>query len=174
MRMRDALPATIATERLHLRAPVLSDLDALVAGANNWAVAGTTASLPFPYKPEHGKDFIEHFAQAAEQRPYAITQKPDDRLIGIVGLKFAEGQPPEIAYWLAEPHWGKGFGGEAVLGLLAAAEDVGIGVIRARVLGSNAASQRVLEKAGFVVIERTQSVVDRHRGKPLLILERRR
>jgi RimJ/RimL family protein N-acetyltransferase len=42
------------------------------------------------------------------------------------------------------------------------------------VLAANPASQRVLEKTGFVVIERTESVVERHRGKPLLILEWRR
>ncbi|CAN7490915.1 GNAT family N-acetyltransferase [Devosia sp. LjRoot3] len=174
MRLRNALPETIATERLRLRTPVLSDLDALVEGINNWNVAGPTASLAFPYLPEHGIEFIEQFARAPEQRPYAIAQKTDNRLIGIVGLKFADEHPPELAYWIAEPHWGQGFAGEAALGLLSAATEIGIDVIKARVLGSNSASQRVLEKTGFVVIERTESVVERHKGKPLLILERRR
>lgn len=174
MRLRDALPAEIATERLRLRQPVMSDLDALVEGINNWKVVEFTASLPFPYLPEHGIGFIEQFARAPEQRPYAMARKADDRLLGIVGLKFADGQPPELAYWVAEPHWGQGLAGEAVSGLLDAAAEIGIDVIRARVLAANAASQRVLEKNGFVVVERTQSVIERHRGKPLLILERRR
>jgi RimJ/RimL family protein N-acetyltransferase len=43
-------------------------------------------------------------------------------------------------------------------------------VVKARVLANNPASVRVLEKSGFTVIEHTQSVVERHRGKPLLVL----
>lgn len=172
MRLRDALPETIATQRLTLRAPVMTDLDALVAGINNWKVAGPTASLPFPYLPEHGVGFIEQFARAPEQRPYAITRQGDDVLLGIVGLKFSDDEnPPELGYWIAEPHWGQGLAPEAVSGLLAAAARTGMKAIKARVLESNPASQRVLEKTGFAVIERTESVVERHRGKPLLILE---
>lgn len=171
MRLRDALPQTISTERLTLRAPVIGDLDALVEGINNWKVAGPTASLPFPYLPEHGVGFIEQFARAPEQRPYAITRQGDDVLLGIVGLKFADGHPPELGYWIAEPHWGQGLAPEAVSGLVGAAATTGIKTIKARVLESNPASQRVLEKTGFAVIEHTQSVVERHRGKPLLVLE---
>lgn len=174
MRLRDALPQEITTDRLRLRQPVSSDLEALVEGVNNWKVIEPTASLPFPYLPEHGLGFIERFSQKPEQRPYAIAQKSDDRLMGIVGLKFSAENPPELGYWLGEPHWGNGFAQEAVTGLVAAAAETGIAVIRARVLASNPASQRVLEKTGFVVIERTQSVVERHRGKPLHVLEWRR
>jgi len=171
MRLRDALPGEIATKRLRLRQPVLTDLDALVEGVNNWKVVEPTASLPFPYLPEHGIGFIERFAKNPEQRPYAIARADDDRLIGIVGLKFSDGNPPELGYWVAESQWGQGFAPEAVGGLLAAARQTGIEAIRARVLASNPASQRVLEKSGFAVIEHTESVVERHSGKPLLVLE---
>ena len=174
MRLRDALPATIATERLSLRQPLLSDLDALVEGANNWNVIEPTASLPFPYLPEHGIGFIERFAKKPEHRPYAIARKEDDRLIGVVGLKFGAETVPELGYWIGEAYWGQGFAAEAVLGLLGAAAVAGMDTIRARVLAANPASQRVLEKSGFAVIEHTQSVVERHRGKPLLVLEWRR
>ncbi|WP_052951653.1 GNAT family N-acetyltransferase [Devosia soli] len=174
MRLRDALPSEIITSRLRLRQPVMSDLDALVEGVNNWKVIEPTASLPFPYLPEHGIGFIERFSRKPEQRPYAIARQDDDRLIGIVGLKFSAENPPELGYWIGEPQWGQGFAPEAVTGLLAAAGDAGMEIIRARVLASNPASQRVLEKTGFAVIERTESVVERHRGKPLLVLEWRR
>lgn len=174
MRLRNLLPAKIETERLRLRAPVLFDLDALVEGINNWKVIEPTATIPFPYLPEHGIGFIERFSQKPDQRPYAIAQREDDRLIGVIGLKFSEDKPPELGYWLAESQWGKGFAPEAVAGLLTAARETGIEVIRARVLASNPASRRVLEKTGFVLIEETQSVVERHRGKPLFVLEWRR
>lgn len=174
MRLRDALPTEITTERLRLRAPALTDLDALVAGINNWKVAEPTASIPHPYLPEHGTGFIENFSKKPEQRPYAIAQQSDNVLIGVVGLKFSAEHPPELGYWIAEPYWGQGFVPEAVAGLLRAARAAGLDAIRARVLAANPASQRVLEKTGFAVIERTQSVVERHRGKPLLVLEWRR
>lgn len=174
MRLRDRLPARIETDRLHLRAPAMSDLDALVAGINNWKVVEPTATIPFPYLPEHGIGFIERFANKPDQRPYAIARQADDRLIGVIGLKFAEGKAPELGYWLAEDHWGQSLAPEAVKGLVTAAGEAGIDAIRARVLGSNPASQRVLEKTGFAVIEHTQSVVERHLGKPAVVLEWRR
>lgn len=171
MPLRDALPATMETERLRLRAPVASDLEALVAGANNWKVIEPTASLPFPYLEEHGRGFIERASRKAEQRSYAIALRDSDRLIGIVGLSFRDNVPVELGYWLAENHWGRGYAPEAVTALIAAAGAVGIGTIRARVLAANLASARVLQKTGFNLIERTTSVIERHRDKPLLILE---
>ena len=171
MRLRDSLPAEILTTRLRLRQPALADLDALVDGANNWNVVAPTASLPFPYLAEHGIGFIKRVAVKPDQRPFAIARQSDDLLMGVVGLKFSEEDPPELGYWLAETYWGQGFAPEAVLGLLDAARQSGIETIRALVLVSNPGSQRVLEKTGFAVIERTVSVVERHRGKPLLVLE---
>ena len=167
---RDALPAVIATDRLTLRAPHLGDLDALVALANNRKISDPSASLPFPYLTEHGQGFIERASQKPERRPYAVIDA-DDQFIGIVGLHFAADSLPELGYWLGEPHWRRGYATEAVVGLLAAARATGLfPTIMARVLASNPASIQVLEKSGFAVVEHTQSVVERHRGKPLLIL----
>ncbi|MBF0678080.1 MAG: GNAT family N-acetyltransferase [Devosia sp.] len=174
MCLKTALPEVIETPRLRLRTPVASDLAALVTGANNWNVMEPTASLPFPYLEEHGRAFIAKGAARRQQRPYAIALGDSDELIGIAGLYFAEGVPVELGYWLAEPQWRKGFGAEAAGALVRAAGEAGISTIRARVLEHNPASARVLEKIGFVIIERTQSIVERHRGKPLLILEWRK
>lgn len=171
MHLRDALPETMETERLRLRAPVANDLEALVTGANNWKVVEPTASLPFPYLEEHGRGFIERASHKAEKRSYVIALQDSDRLIGIEGLSFRENVPVELGYWLAENHWGRGYAQEAVTALIAAAGAVGIGAIRARVLAANLASARVLQKTGFSLIERTTSVIERHRDKPLLILE---
>lgn len=174
MRLRDSLPEIIETERLVLRAPRLSDADDLVAEANNWKVCAPTASLPFPYRLEDAETFVTSVAQGPSQRPYVIAGREDNRLKGVVGLYFYEEQPTELGYWLGENHWGQGFAHEAAAALVAAASAVGIDPIRARVLATNPASARVLEKTGFAVIEQTLSVVERHRGKPLLMLERRR
>jgi [ribosomal protein S5]-alanine N-acetyltransferase len=172
MTNRHSLPATIDTPRLRLRQPRVSDLDALVADANNWNVLEPTASLPFPYTREHGTAFLEKTYRTS-QHPFVIAERQSDRLIGVIGLYFLPGQPVEIGYWLGESHWGQGLAPEAVSALVDVAMALGIAPIRARVLKANGGSVRVLEKAGFAVVEETQSVVERHRGKPLLVLERR-
>jgi len=171
MHLRDTMPPTIGTERLVLRAPRLSDLDDLVAEANNWNVLEPTASLPFPYLQEHGRRFVERFSARPDKRCYAIAGRGDDRLKGVVGLYFHPDRPTELGYWLGQSHWGQGLAPEAVTALLASAAAVGLVPIRARVLTANAGSVRVLEKVGFSVIEHTVSVVERHHGKPLLVME---
>ena len=168
--LRDALPATITTARLTLRAPMLADLDAMVGLANNPLVAMPTAALPIPYLEQHGRDFIENVSVSALNRPYAMIDARG-AYIGTVGMHFIEGRLPELGYWLGQPFWGQGYASEAAIGLRDAAHATGLFPrINARVLADNPASVRVLEKAGFSVIEHTTSVVERHRGRPLLIL----
>src|SRR5690606_37426931 len=119
MTPRDALPTRIATTRLLLRAPVLADLSDIVALANNPKMVETTATLPFPFAERDGLDFIAQAAESATLGAYAIAGA-DDRFIGVMLIKFAEGKMPEVGYWLGEPHWGQGFAAEALLGLLVA------------------------------------------------------
>ncbi|MGV8853585.1 MAG: GNAT family N-acetyltransferase [Devosia sp.] len=169
MNQRDALPAVITSARLILRAPERADLDQLVALANNWKVIEPTAVMPFPYRPDDGLQFLETGNDPAAPRAYAITM--GDILMGVVSLKFAAEKLPELGYWLGEPHWGQGYAPEAVSALLQAAHQTGqCDQVDARVLAFNSASIRVLEKSGFVLLERTRSVVERHRGKPLLVM----
>jgi RimJ/RimL family protein N-acetyltransferase len=168
--LRDALPEMIRTQRLVLRAPRSSDLTDLVTLANNWKVIEPTAVMPFPYGMDDGKQFLSALNDPARPRAYAITGA-DDRLMGVVSLKVEPGKPPELGYWLGEPFWGRGYAPEAAIGLLGAVRTSGLEpTVNARVLAENPASIRVLEKAGFSVVEHTHSVVERHRGKPLLIL----
>lgn len=169
MALKDDLPATIRTERLTLRAPAMSDLPDLVALANNWKVIEPTAVMPYPYGEDDGRSFLATQGEPDKPRAYAIANG-EDRLMGVVSLKFETGKVPELGYWLGEPHWGRGYAPEAARGLVQAAAAAGIAEIRARVLESNPASIRVLEKAGFATIEHTTSIVERHRGKPLLVM----
>lgn len=166
----DTLPAAVRTARLTLRAPTLRDLDYIVRLANNPKMVETTATLPFPFADSDGRDVIAQ-AGGPGQRAWAIADA-DDAFLGTMLFKLVDGKLPEIGYWLGEPHWGKGYAAEALSGLLDAVCALpGFATINARVLQSNPASIRVLEKAGFTVIEHTTSVVDRHRGKPLLAMQ---
>ena len=169
MTTHNALPKTIKTERLTLRAPRMDDLADIVVMANNPKMLQTTATLPHPYGDSDAMDFVTQ-AQSGQLHAYAIVGA-DDRFMGTILFKYRQGEPPEIGYWLGEPHWGQGFAGEAVAALVGAVGHIqGFADIEARVLESNPASVRVLEKAGFAIVEKTLSVLDRHRGKPVLVL----
>lgn len=118
-RQRDALPHRIETPRLVLRAPIRGDVPDLVKLADNKAIYEVLARLPHPYTRADGVAFVEIYAQRPDERPYAITL--NDQFIGVVGLTFFTDGPPELGYWLGEPHWGKGIMSEAVKGLIEAA-----------------------------------------------------
>lgn len=147
-RIRDAMPGKIETTRLVLRAPIRGDAPDLATLANNINVAEKLARLPHPYTSRDAIAFIDTFSQRPDERPYAITL--NDRLIGVMGLTFQKDGPPELGYWLGEPHWGKGYATEAGKALIEAAAATGrIPEIVARALASNAGSCHVLEKLGF-------------------------
>ncbi|MDB5263882.1 MAG: family N-acetyltransferase, partial [Adhaeribacter sp.] len=58
----------------------------------------------------------------------------------------------ELGYWLAEPYWGKGIITKAIRQMVDFAfQHPDIERIFARPFGTNLASQRVLEKAGFIL-----------------------
>lgn len=148
-RQRDALPHRISTPRLTLRPPIRGDVPDLVRLADNRVIAERLARLPSPYTRADGIAFVEIFSQRADERPYAILL--DERFVGVVGLSFHPGEPPELGYWLGEPFWGRGLMSEAAKALCDAAFATHrIERIVARALPTNLASQRVLEKLGFV------------------------
>ncbi|UJW84147.1 GNAT family N-acetyltransferase [Devosia sp. SL43] len=174
MTLKHQLPETVRTERLTLRAPEPSDVADLVAMANNANVFATTATLPFPYTVAHAEGFVANAAANPDVKAYVITSD-DDRPMGVISFKLAAGPLPELGYWLGEPHWGKGIVTEAAIGLLAAVGDTPeFAEVDARVLESNIASVRVLEKAGFVLFECLAGILERHRGKPIFLMRWRR
>ena len=69
-----------------------------------------------------------------------------DTVAGNIGSWSQDGHQ-EVGYWIGKEHWGKGIASEALALLL---KEVAVRPIYAVVISSNAASIRVLEKAGFV------------------------
>ena len=83
---------------------------------------------------------------------WAVTL--DDQVVGSIGLKFGEDiyvRTCEIGYWLGVEHWGKGVMSMVVPEFLKWTwETFGILVrVNSETYEANAASGRVLEKAGF-------------------------
>lgn len=145
----------ILTERLVLRRPVTADAPAIARHAGDRAVARWTANIPHPYAEGEAERFLARLAQdeaAGRGRTFAVAlrEAPAD-LIGMAGFEAGQDGRIEIGYWLARPYWGKGLMSEAVTALAAFAETWRPGAaIFARTFPDNPASQRVLEKAGFV------------------------
>jgi RimJ/RimL family protein N-acetyltransferase len=172
-RIRDMLPGKISTKRLVLRAPMRGDVPDLVRLADNKAIAIKQARLPSPYTRADAVGFVEIFSQRADERPYAITL--NDRFVGVIGFSYHEGKPPELGYWLGEPHWGQGIMTEAGRALIEAAHPTHqYDLIVARALADNAGSLNVLEKLGFKRKGKAKSEASANFGKPIVLLELQR
>ena len=121
--------------------------------------------FPSPYTYEDADDWIR--PQLAEPEPRNWAVEVDGALAGGIGLTFGEHERAGsvmIGYWIAKRWWGRGIATDALRTLTAHA----LAALRPRrlwanVMAANAASARVLEKAGYVreaVLAR--SLVDRH------------
>jgi RimJ/RimL family protein N-acetyltransferase len=136
---------TLVTDRLILRPPEPPDRDAMVAALNNLNVSRWTGRIPYPYGPEDAEAFFGYLRQLPKDWiVLAITH--GNTLIGIIGIENGE-----LGYWLAEPHWGKGYGTEAARAVVDHAFSApGVGKIDASYHLGNAASRRILVGLGFV------------------------
>ena len=116
--------------------------------------------FPSPYTLRHAKEWIEAHSGKDPAESFAIVHK--GRLAGAIGV-FKKSDvyrcTAELGYWIGEPYWGKGVATEAVrrVTVMAFSRDSGLVRIYAEVFAKNTASQRVLEKNGFVLESRRRS-----------------
>lgn len=109
--------------------------------------------LPFPYTEKDAGEFIEAMLSADPIKtfPFAITV--NDEVIGSIGVFRCDNihsQSAEMGYYIGEPYWGKGIMTSAVEQICRYIfEQTDIIRIFAEPFAHNAASCRVLEKAGF-------------------------
>jgi RimJ/RimL family protein N-acetyltransferase len=128
------------------------DLKSLVHHANNAKIAANLRDqFPHPYTRRDGIDFLE----------YAQTQEPESSFAiefgeeAVGGVGFLMGRDiarisAEMGYWLSEEHWGRGIATRAVAAMSDwAFDNYKLTRVYAMAFAHNAASIRVLEKAGF-------------------------
>ncbi|MDR2585201.1 MAG: GNAT family N-acetyltransferase [Prevotellaceae bacterium] len=131
-----------------------ADLDSLVKYANNWNVAKwLTNGFPHPYKQEDGKAYLSMIANDNPVKVFAIVVNGE--AVGSVGV-FPQSdiheKNAEMGYWLAEECWGQGIMTKAIQEIVEyGLRTFDIVRIFARPFSTNLQSQRVLEKAGFVL-----------------------
>jgi len=141
----------IETARLILRRPRADDAERIVAAINDVDVARMTTGIPHPYTLAHAEAYLAH-QDRREPNDHALQiETRDGEMIGGAGAHALYGPLPEIGYWIARSHWGRGYGAEAALAL----RDWAAQTFRARAVMAghfidNPASGRVLVKAGFL------------------------
>src|SRR3954471_12741551 len=137
-----------------LRPWTIHDLGSLVKYANNPKIASMlTDKFPYPYTEENGKMFL---TLASKNNPVNILAIDiNGEACGGIGIHPQEDvqrKNAELGYWLAEPFWGNGIISRAIPQMVEYGfRHFDITRIYARPYGINLASQRVLEKAGFIL-----------------------
>jgi len=138
------------TLRRHRKA----DIEALPPILSNPRIIENLLQVPYPYTVKDAQEWVNRNIYSKPYRAANLTLALDveGRLAGSAGfMEIERDHKATIGYWLAEEHWGLGIISEAVR-LLVEYGFVEYDLVRieAGLFGWNAASQRVLEKNGFV------------------------
>lgn len=147
----DAPQPILTTARLLLRPFDPADARTVRQLAGERAIAGTTLAIPHPYPDGAAEQWIATHAPgyaAGTQATFAITLQAADTLIGAIGLLVTPAHAcAELGYWIAVPHWGRGFATAAARAILEFGfEKLRLHRIQANHLTRNPASGRVLAK----------------------------
>jgi len=135
----------LESERLILRPPWPTDIEAMAVWLGDYDVASMTARIPFPYSEEHAEEFL---AMPPDGRHVFVIERKDGVFLGMTGLH-PDGDGFEFGYWLGKPFWGFGYATEAARRLVAHAfERFGVDAVRAGWFADNPASGHVLVKLG--------------------------
>ncbi|GHU82687.1 N-acetyltransferase [Clostridia bacterium] len=131
-----------------------SDAADLVAAINNKKVLDNLRDgIPFPYSLADAEDFIGTMLGTEKDSQWAFAITLDDKAIGSIGAfrqANIHSRTAEMGYYIAEPYWGQGVATAAIKMLCEYVfENTDIIRIFAEPFAYNAASCRVLEKAGF-------------------------
>lgn len=143
--MSDAALPVLRTPRLTLRPLTLEDANSVADGIGNFDVSKWLAVVPYPYDRSDAEHFIRQVQESG--KPFwAICD--GDGLQGIVCLD------DELAYWLARPVWGRGYGFEAALAVVEHwFSDRSSGDLVSGYFEGNDRSGRLLRALGFIFEE---------------------
>jgi RimJ/RimL family protein N-acetyltransferase len=139
----------IATKRLILRDATLDDAPLYALGVGEYEVARFLTPVPYPYTLAMAVDWLRQARPATPERSMLVIELPGTGVIGCVSLI------NELGFWIARPHWNRGYVTEAATALL----DWHFAGTQAQAVASsahhnNAASLAVQSKLGFVPTRR--------------------
>ncbi|MEM8554914.1 MAG: GNAT family N-acetyltransferase [Pseudomonadota bacterium] len=102
------LVTPIATDRLNLRVPTLTDADWLTWALADPRVMGRLTSLPVPFERHHAVNWITKARVPGSARVISLGDNP----MGVVHIG------PDLVYWLTPDVWGRGCAAEAASALV--------------------------------------------------------
>jgi RimJ/RimL family protein N-acetyltransferase len=130
--------------------------ESLEVAISEMLTPAVTRSLPpewqGSYSGERARQWVE--ARDREGATLVVVERSRCTAIGLVIL-FHDGEEPDgprlrLGYLLAESAWGKGLASELIRGFVEWCQETGVTSVVGGVERGNVASQRVLEKSGFV------------------------
>lgn len=146
----------LQTERLILRRPILADVPAL------FGFLGDAGAMRYTHVDASLRQCRRRVAAHEWRRrrdgfaPWTIVTKGDGRIIGWGGLyqdPFDMRWGAEVGYFFHPASWGRGYASELTAACTSLADDtLHLPELKAFARPENAASRRVLEKAGFEVV----------------------
>ena len=130
------------------------DVHSLVEHANNRHVSiNLRDRFPYPYTARDGRQFIKMARRMSPETFFAIAV--DGHAVGGIGYvlqRDVDRVSSEVGYWLGERYWGRGIATESLVAVTRyAIETHGLTRLFALPFATNAASCRVLEKAGYLL-----------------------
>jgi RimJ/RimL family protein N-acetyltransferase len=153
----------LRSDRLELRPLYTGDakfVESLYADAR---VTRTLIRIQGPISIEEAQHFCQASTAADGERRFAAELQADGKAIGVgtVSWRAERFDVTTIGYSVLPAFWAQGYGTElASLLVEFAAGTLGAREIRATTLDDNPASERVLEKLGFTVVEARTTEVD--------------
>jgi hypothetical protein len=95
---------TLETERLILRRPDTTDIEAIVTIAGDWEIARRLARIPHPYSEEDARFFLDRVVP--NEWVWAVTLRGTGELVGMVGLTPGPSEDTaELGYYVDRWHW---------------------------------------------------------------------
>jgi len=138
------------TERLLLRPGWAEDAPALAQAIADEQIVRNLAVVPWPYGLKEAEAFLGAPKDPCLPSFLAFARTAGEpELVGACGLNRRPSGAVELGYWIARPHWNKGYATEATTQLIAIAKTLGLRRLAAFHFLDNPASGRVLEKLGF-------------------------
>ena len=146
-----------------LRQWALSDGPGIAKYANNRKIwRNLSGEFPYPYTEEDAARWLGEVARGAFSEDVFVIEI-ENEAVGVLGIKPMENVHRKslgLGYWLGEPFWGRGIMSDVVLKVTDEIFRSRDAVrIQASVFGWNAASGRVLEKAGFSLEGRLRKAI---------------
>ncbi|HEV2308887.1 MAG TPA: GNAT family N-acetyltransferase [Acidimicrobiia bacterium] len=144
----------LADDRLRLRPPALTDVDAITLAVQDPAIARFTR-IPAPYGRADAVAWVGAATSAwrrGDEAGFVIVERDSDTLLGGIGVHQLRGTDghPFVGYWVAAPARGQGVATGALRLVVGwAFGTLGLERLTAWVYTDNPVSPRVLEAVGF-------------------------